>query len=51
MSQRGMGDLMKKSHESESLDEPSKEFLKTLIEENFAKKIKELPNWNLRWHR
>ena len=37
MSQRGMGDLMKKLHESESLDEPSKEILKTLIEENIAK--------------
>ena len=31
-----MGDLMKKFHESESLDEPSKENLKTLIEEIFA---------------
>ena len=29
---------MKKLDESESLDEPSKEILKTLIEENFAKK-------------
>ena len=37
MSQRGMGDLMKKLHESESLDEPSKEILKNLIEENIAK--------------
>ena len=37
MSQRGMGDLMKKLHESEGLDEPSKEILKTLIEENIGK--------------
>ena len=37
MSQRGMGDLMKKLLESENLDEPSKEILTTLIEENFAK--------------
>ena len=41
---------MKKLHESESLDEPSKEILKTLIEEKIEK-IHELPNWNLRWHR
>ena len=37
MSQRGMGDLMKKLLEIENLDEPCKEILKTLIEENFAK--------------
>ena len=40
MSQRGMGDLMRKLHESESLDEPSKEILKTLFEENIAKNIR-----------
>ena len=28
---------MKKLHKNESLDEPSKEILKTLIEENIAK--------------
>ena len=31
---------MKKLHESESLDEPSKEILKNLIKENFAKKTR-----------
>ena len=37
MSQRGMGDLMEKLHESEGLDETSKEILKILITENAAK--------------
>ena len=37
MSQRGMEDLMKILHESETLDEPSKEILKNPNKENFAK--------------
>ena len=37
MSQRGMGDLMEKLHESEGLDETSKEILKFLITENAAR--------------
>ena len=37
MSQRGMGDLMEKLHESDGLDEKSKEILKILITENAAK--------------